>query len=71
MRTVGRETWKSKNSSGSTWATTSPSSESAIALSAVVADPAASFQPLKAQTRAGERSLGGSDSQTIGSMNRD
>ena len=62
-RTVGRVSWKSKNSSGSILATTSESSDTATASSAVVAALAASFQPTNAATRVGERSSGGSPSQ--------
>ena len=65
---VGRLAWKSKNSSGSSWATTSASSEPATASRAVDAAAAASFQPRNAQTRTGARSFGGSSSsQTSGS----
>ena len=65
---VGRLAWKSKNSSGSIRATSSVSSEAAIAPSAVLAALAASFQPEKEATSTGERSSGGSRSQTIGSI---
>ena len=60
---VGRVDWKSKYSSGSIEATSSESSELPIAASAVEAAAAASFQPRKAQTITGERSLGRSASQ--------
>ena len=70
-RIVGRLAWKSKNSSGSIWAITSASSDSAAVVSAVVAEPAASFQPAKAQTRTGDRSCGGSASQASASIDRD
>src|SRR6478752_5917228 len=60
---VGRVAWKSKNSSGSTWATSSASSASATVARAREAEPAASFQPRKEQTRTGERSCGTSLSQ--------
>ena len=60
---VGRVVWKSKNSSGSTWATSSASSDSATVASAREAEPAASFQPRKEQTSTGERSCGTSLSQ--------
>ena len=60
---VGRVDWKSKYSSGSIVATSSESSESPIAASAVDAAAAASFQPRKAQTMTGERSFGISPSQ--------
>ena len=67
---VGRFAWKSKNSSGSICAITSASRDSAAAVSAVVAAPAASFQPAKAQTITGDRNSGGSPSHTRASMNR-
>ena len=60
---VGRVDWKSKYSSGSIRAISSPSSELPIAASAVEAAAAASFQPRKAQTRTGERRCGRSASQ--------
>ena len=65
---VGRLAWKSKNSSGSIRAISSVSSEAAIAPSAVLAALAASFQPENEATSTGERSVGGSRSQTIGSI---
>ncbi len=70
-RIDGRVTWKSKNSSGSIRATTSVSRSTAAASSAVVAAPAASFQPAKAATRTGARSSGGSPSQINASIDRD
>ena len=60
---VGRVDWKSKYSSGSTWAIGSASSDLAIVASAVEAAAAASFQPRNEQTRTGERSWGTSPSQ--------
>ena len=65
---VGRFAWKSKNSSGSIRATSSASSEAPIAPSAVLAALAASFQPENEATSTGDRSCGGSRSQTIGSI---
>ncbi len=49
---------------------TSESSDAATVSSAALAALAASFQPAKAHTRAGERSWGGSPSQMTGSMAR-
>ena len=63
MLIVGRVDWKSKNSSGSMLARGSASSAAAIAVSAVEAEAAASFQPRKAQTMTGERRCGKSPSQ--------
>ena len=65
---VGRLAWKSKNSSGSIRATSSVSNAAPIAPRAVPAAPAASFQPENEATSTGERSSGGSRSQTIGSI---
>ena len=65
---VGRVSWKSKYSSGSTLAISSASNPDASAASAVEAAPAASFQPLKLQTRIGERSVGTSVSQLSDSI---
>ncbi len=68
MSIVGRFAWKSKNSSGSIRATSSVSTDAAIAPRAVLAALAASFHPEKEATSTGERSTGGSRSQTIGSI---
>src|SRR5688500_9805095 len=60
---VGRVVWKSKNSSGSIWASSSASSDSATAARAREEELAASFQPRKEQISIGERSCGTSLSQ--------
>ena len=54
-RTCGRVAWKSKNSSGSIVAKRDASSDVPTNCSAAEAASPASFQPLKAQTRAGAR----------------
>ena len=65
---AGRLAWKSKNSSGSIRATRSVSNAAPIAPRAVPAALAASFHPENEATSTGERSSGGSRSQTIGSI---
>src|SRR4051812_12151981 len=60
---VGRVDWKSKKSSGSIRAISSPSRSLATEARAVEAAAAAAFQPRKAQTRTGERRCGRSPSQ--------
>src|ERR687895_2538344 len=65
-RTVGRVAWKSTNSSGSITAKRSARRPAPRNVSAEVADSPASFQPLKAHTRAGARSPSGRRSQRSG-----
>src|SRR4051794_8496259 len=67
---VGRVVWKSKNSSGSTCAISSASSDSAAVASAREDALAASFQPRKEQTRTGDRNCGTSLSQVRESTHR-
>ena len=69
-RIDGRVTWKSKNSSGSTWAITCESRFAAAASRAAVAALAASFQPANAATSTGERRAGRSDSHINASTRR-
>src|SRR5215217_4956330 len=65
-RTVGRVAWKSTNSSGSIVAKRSASSAVPRKERAAVADSPASFQPLKAHTRAGALRPSGRRSQRRG-----
>src|SRR5215210_4855854 len=65
-RTVGRVAWKSTNSSGSMTAKRSAPRPAPRKVSAEEADSPASFQPLKAHTRAGARSPSGRRSQRSG-----
>src|ERR671911_1759845 len=65
-RTVGRVAWKSTNSSGSITAKRSAPSPAPRKVSADDADSPASFQPLKAHTRAGARRPSGRRSQRSG-----